>query len=234
MIQRFTLIYCGTIKSEINGPLRTDLNKILAEGKEVASHVAGYFIECALAEHDHTAAAMVLDLVPVDGTIDPRHDMSWPRDWHVGLVAHCFKDDAAAKNAFTSARPLAAKTVSEQPDYAPAWSILGAIDAGLGRKNDAIAEGKRACELLPMSKDAWDGVGFVSYLALIYSWLGEKDLAFEQLATAAKSRTASPTANSNSIQHAIPCAAIRGSKNSSPRWRLKTLQSSEYDVKPLN
>jgi TolB-like protein/class 3 adenylate cyclase/Tfp pilus assembly protein PilF len=169
------------------GPFRTELTKILAEGKETASHVANYFVECALAEHDHTAAVKALDLIPSDGTIDPRYDVSWPRDWHVGLVARCFNDDATAKSAFTSARAIAAKTVAEQPDYAPAWTILGAIDAGLGRKSEAIAEGRRACELLPMSKDAWDGVGFVSYLALIYTWVGEKDLAFEQLAVAAKS-----------------------------------------------
>jgi adenylate cyclase len=168
------------------GPLRTELNKILAEGKEVASHVAGYFIECALAEHDHTAAVKALDLVPADGTIDSRYDMSWPRDWHVGLVAHCFNEETAAKNAFNSARTVAAKTVSEQPEYASAWTILGVIDAGLGRKSEAIAEGKRACELLPLSKDGWDGVGFVSYLALIYSWVGEKGLALDQLEISAK------------------------------------------------
>jgi tetratricopeptide (TPR) repeat protein len=168
------------------GPLRTELNRILAEGKEVASHIAGYFIECALAEHDHTAAVKALDLVPADGTIDSRYDMSWPRDWHVGLVAHCFNEETAAKNAFNSARTVAAKTVSEQPEYASAWTILGVIDAGLGRKSEAIAEGKRACELLPLSKDGWDGVGFVSYLALIYNWVGEKGLALDQLEISAK------------------------------------------------
>jgi tetratricopeptide (TPR) repeat protein len=169
------------------GPLRIELNKILGEGKETASHIAFFFIECALAERDHDAATQALDLIPTEGTVDARYDISWPRDWHVGLVAHCFKDNTASRNAFTAARTVAAKTVSEQPDYAPAWTVLGLIDAGLGHKNDAINEGKRACELLPMSKDAWDGVGFVSYLALIYSWVGEKDLALEQLAIAAKS-----------------------------------------------
>ncbi len=167
-------------------PYRVELNAILGEGQNAASHVAAFFIECALAEHDHAAARRALDFIPAEGTIDSQYDMSWPRDWHVGLVAHCFKEDEAAKKAFASARPAAAKDVSDQPDYAPAWCILGAIDAGLGRKNDAIAEGKRACELLPLSKDAWDGAGFVSYLALIYSWLGEKDLAIDQLAIAAK------------------------------------------------
>jgi serine/threonine-protein kinase len=166
-------------------PFRTQLNKILAEGNDVASHVAGYFVECALAERDHGAAILGLDLIPPEGTVDSHYDISWLRNWHVGLVARCFNDNDAAKNAFASARRVAAKTVSEQPDYAPAWTILGLIDAGLGQKSDAIAEGKHACELLPLSKDAWDGVGLVSYLALIYAWVGEKGLALDQLQIAA-------------------------------------------------
>src|SRR6266446_6124615 len=60
--------------------------------------------------------------------------------------------------------------------------MLGLIDAGLGRKADAIAEGKRACALLPLAKDAWEGPSYVVNLAIIYSWVGEKDLALEQLA----------------------------------------------------
>ena len=168
------------------GELRAELNTILPEGKEVASHVGIFFVQCALAERDHDAAVEALDLISPDGSGDSHYDILWPHDWYVGLVAHCFHDDNAAKNAFTSARVIAAKAVSEQPDYAVAWTVLGVIDAGLGRKNDAIAEGKRACELLPLSKDAWDGAGLVSYLALIYTWLGEKDLALEQLAIAAK------------------------------------------------
>ncbi len=168
------------------GPLRAELNNILAEGKDAASHVAVFLVQCALAERDQAGAVRALDLIPAEGTVDSRYNISWPRDWYVGLVAHCFKDNDAAKKAFTSARTAAAKNVSDQPDYAAAWAILGAIDAGLGRKDEAVAEGKRACELLPLSKDAWDGVGLVSYLALIYTWVGEKDLALEQLAIAAK------------------------------------------------
>jgi hypothetical protein len=58
------------------------------------------------------------------------------------------------------------------------------IDAGLGRSEDAIREGERACELLPMSKDAVDGVGFAVNLAQIYAWTGDKDRAIEQLTMA--------------------------------------------------
>jgi hypothetical protein len=63
--------------------------------------------------------------------------------------------------------------------------MLGLIDAGLGRKAEAIAEGKRACELLPLSKDSWEGPSYVVNLAIIYTWVGEPDLALEQLETSA-------------------------------------------------
>ena len=72
--------------------------------------------------------------------------------------------------------------MEEQPDFAAALSLLGMIDAGLGRKEEALREGRRACELLPISKDAIDGVGLAVYLAQIYAWIGEKDLAIEQIA----------------------------------------------------
>jgi tetratricopeptide (TPR) repeat protein len=71
--------------------------------------------------------------------------------------------------------------VEKDPEFAAALSLLGLIDAGLGRKEEAIRGGRRACELLPISKDAVDGVAAAVNLAEIYAWTGEKDLAAEQL-----------------------------------------------------
>ncbi len=77
------------------------------------------------------------------------------------------------------------KVINDQPDYAAAWMMLGQIDAGLGRKDDAVREGLRSCELLPPSKDPW-GCLCVGGLAMIYAWTGDKDLALEQLDIAAR------------------------------------------------
>ena len=55
------------------------------------------------------------------------------------------------------------------------------IDAVLGNKEDAIREGRRAVELLPVTKDSIDGALLVQYLAVIYAGVGEKDLALDQL-----------------------------------------------------
>jgi len=94
-------------------------------------------------------------------------------------------DKAGARAAFASARTEAVRLVAEQPDYAQALCVLGMADAAIGHKEDAIREGRRAVELLPVAKDAINGVLLVQYLALIYAWTGEKDLALEQLAVAA-------------------------------------------------
>ena len=59
---------------------------------------------------------------------------------------------------------------------------MALVDAGLDRKEEALQEGRRACELLPISKDAIDGADLAINLAQIYAWSGEKDLAIAQIA----------------------------------------------------
>jgi cell wall assembly regulator SMI1 len=57
------------------------------------------------------------------------------------------------------------------------------IDAQLGQKQDAMREGRRAVELTPIVRNAIDGEQMMTYLAIIYAWVGEKDLAVKQIAT---------------------------------------------------
>ena len=80
-----------------------------------------------------------------------------------------------------SSRPL-----RNQPDYAAGLCALGVVDAALGNKDDAIREGERAVELMPVSKSAIEGPMLIQYLAVIYAWTGDKDRAIERLAEAVK------------------------------------------------
>ena len=95
-------------------------------------------------------------------------------------------DEHKAQLAFTAARDEQEKIVQAQPDYGPALCVLGVIDAALGRKDEALREGRRAVELLPVEKDSVNGLHMIVYFAMIAAWVGEKDLACEQLATAAR------------------------------------------------
>jgi serine/threonine-protein kinase len=99
-----------------------------------------------------------------------------------GVIARMIKDNGQARSAFSAARAEQEKIVQAQPNYGPALCVLGLIDAGLGRKDDALREGQHAVELLPVEKDAMDGSAMVEYLAMIAAWLGNKDLACDQLA----------------------------------------------------
>ena len=91
------------------------------------------------------------------------------------------KDEGKARSAFVAARTEQEKIVQAQPNNVRALCGLGLTDAYLGRKEEALREGRRAVELLPVEKDAVDRCLCVECLALIAAWVGDKDLAFEQL-----------------------------------------------------
>jgi serine/threonine-protein kinase len=101
-----------------------------------------------------------------------------------GLIARMTNDEHKAQVAFAAARAEQEKVAQAQPDYGPPLCVLGLIDAGLGRKEQALREGRRAVELVPMEKDALAGSEMIRFLAMIAAWVGEKNLACEQLAIA--------------------------------------------------
>jgi TolB-like protein/class 3 adenylate cyclase/Tfp pilus assembly protein PilF len=158
---------------------RSGLNEIEKAGK--AGHVAIFFVACALAERDHDAAERALALVPAEGAVNPYDNSLVPRSWFVALVASTFSEKEKAQAALMETRAAAQKAIQEQPDYAPAWSLLGKAEAGLGHEKEAIEAGRRGCELLPLSTDAWDGPSHILDLALIYTWLGQNNLALNEL-----------------------------------------------------
>ena len=90
-------------------------------------------------------------------------------------------DKEKARAAFEQARRVAERLVLEAPDDPSRHAHLGAVLAGLGRKEDAINEGKKAVELLPESEDAFGGPYATTALAEIYAWVGEYDEAFRLL-----------------------------------------------------
>src|SRR5437899_5699456 len=106
-----------------------------------------------------------------DSTCCPKASLSGPLYFRLD-------DKVNAHSAFERARIIAERLVRESPDDAARHGQLGLILAGLGQKDEAIAEGKRAVELLPESQDAFDGPEVTAVLAQIYAWTGEHDQAF--------------------------------------------------------
>jgi TolB-like protein/tetratricopeptide (TPR) repeat protein len=90
-------------------------------------------------------------------------------------------ETARARKGFSMARPLLEAEIRAAPDDARYHGSLGIAYAGLGLKEDAVREGRRGVELLPMSKDAVYGIPHVIDLAQIYAMIGEPEKAVEQL-----------------------------------------------------
>jgi TolB-like protein/Flp pilus assembly protein TadD len=104
------------------------------------------------------------------------HD-SKPREFLEGAIYTFLNDKEKARSAFEYARPIAEKSVREAPNDAFRHAVLGQVLAGLGEKEAAIAEGKRAVNLVPESEDALEGPKAALELAKIYTWTGETDQA---------------------------------------------------------
>ena len=103
-----------------------------------------------------------------------------------GLVARIKGDAADAYTAFSVARAQQEEAVRTAPDDASKLCFLGLIDASLGRKEEALREGRRAVELLPSTKDALNGTEVLYFYAVICAWTGERDQAIQQLQTLAR------------------------------------------------
>jgi TolB-like protein/class 3 adenylate cyclase/Flp pilus assembly protein TadD len=181
---------------------RKPLQLIAQQGPEAARGVAFPLLVASWMQRDKNEAEKALALIPIEGIANSFDEAFVPREYCVGRTAWLFGNKELAQTALGSARLIFERTTREQPEYAQGWSYLGLTDAMLGRCQEAVQEGKRACEVLPPAKDSWLGPAWVVNLALIYAWCGETDAALEQVETSIK----------------LPVGITYGELKKSPDW----------------
>ena len=137
--------------------------------------------DVAMLDRDYAAARRAIDASSAK-ELSYTGESSTPRTFFEGCIALAQGDVPSAQKYFQDAQPVFEDAVKEAPSSAIRHANLGWFYAFMGRKDDAIREGRRAVELKPESRDAVDGVIVNCYLALIYARVGEKDLAFPLLA----------------------------------------------------
>ncbi len=164
---------------------RAAIEKIRADDPAFAETdgMKGAMLWLAMSERDLAAASRIAEKLPENA---PTDQAGLGRSFIKGLVARMKGDDAGARSAFTIARAEQEKAIRARPDIAELVSGLALIDAGLGRKEEALREGRRAVDLMPLAKDSLDGAIVLTYFAQICAWTGERDFAIQQLEMAAK------------------------------------------------
>jgi serine/threonine-protein kinase len=169
------------------GPGRAAIEKILTKepGSEKDPFVAHWRLSLALYDRDLDAAGALA------AARSQRHGGWGGRDFWLGRVARLKGDVAAARAAFMRARTQLEEELRDLPDNLGLLGDLGLIDAALGRKEEALSEGRRAMELVAIAPEEIRGPytneGFTRMrFAMVCAWAGERELALEQLEVLAK------------------------------------------------
>jgi TolB-like protein/tRNA A-37 threonylcarbamoyl transferase component Bud32/Tfp pilus assembly protein PilF len=164
------------------GPLRAAIEKILTNepGSDKDPFVAGWRFNLALYDRDLDTAASL------GAALYQKTSAGWAppqlgRDFWMGLVARLKGDESSARAAFVRARTQQEEETRSHPDSLGLLAELGVIDAGLGRKEEALSEGRRAMELESRIKDSDTAVYVKTGFAIICAWTGERELALGQL-----------------------------------------------------
>jgi TolB-like protein len=180
-------LYVTLFKTGNNAALRSALAALppsLADNRGALS----WRLSCALSDHDWKEATEIIEKMKAskDDSNFTYSAVSVPVESYLILLARVQGKDPDTKPSFADTREQVNQRFLASPANAKLLSNLAVIDALLKRKADAIAEAKRAVEMLPVSKDAVEGPGVLMNLAAVYTWTSEPDSAFELLETLIK------------------------------------------------
>jgi eukaryotic-like serine/threonine-protein kinase len=142
--------------------------------------VWGTRFSAALYLRDYDAANRVIAAIPAKWA-ETAFSAAGASDWARAQIARARGDKEKALAAFAAARTKLEAKSADTPEDAGYLAEIAKFDAGLGRKEEAIREARRAVDLMPTAKDAVAGPTHVAALALVYAWTGERDRALEQL-----------------------------------------------------
>ena len=169
-------------------PLRAALSK-LPPDFDPGGAVTTIAVRVHLMDRDYDAAERALATCShvklndngLSGTAGALDDYNVPRAWYIGLIAQRRGDDDVARNAFQSAKSATERELSRTPEDAKVHAMLALIQAARFEKADALKSARRAAELLPIGRDAYDGPIVTTTLAVVAAQTGEKELALDQL-----------------------------------------------------
>lgn len=156
------------------------LQEFVSENPSALKDIAWGRFEVALYRRDLTTAGELLSRAEGTEALARAQNIGFPRAFFEGWLGQMKGDAKVARERFLAAR---AEEEAAAPNETRPNSlvVLGLIDAFLGRKQEAMAEGREAMKLMPISKDAWDGPQITFCYAAICAWSGERDLALSLL-----------------------------------------------------
>ncbi|PYS81255.1 MAG: hypothetical protein DMF70_09595 [Acidobacteria bacterium] len=159
------------------GPMRDILEKF--PGMEFAGGQTPVRCWMAMLDHDYAQAEKFLADSSRKDFQDVDFSFYFPKSWYEAMIAREKGDSVRAASAFRECREILAQRLIVKPEHARTIAVLAQVDAGLGNKELAVREAQHAIDLVPISKDIYDGALVLEGLAEVYTWTGERDRAIE-------------------------------------------------------
>ena len=135
----------------------------------------------AMLDHDYAAAEKFVTDSPRKDFQDIDFSFYFPKSWYEAMIARAKGDSTSAANAFRDCREILIQRLAIKPEHARTIAVLAQVDAGLEHKELAVREAQHAVELMPVSKDLYDGALVLEGLAQVFAWTGDRDRAIEIL-----------------------------------------------------
>ncbi len=176
-IVRFRRASCILWRTGDTGPFREILTKY--PDMEFAGGQTPARSWMAILDGNYAEAERVLTASARQDFQDIDFSFYFPKSWYQAMVARAKGDSARATAAFRECREILAQRLVAKPEHARTIAVLAQVDAGLGQKDLAIREAQHAIDLMPISKDIYDGALVLEGLAQVYVWSGDRDRAIE-------------------------------------------------------
>jgi TolB-like protein/Tfp pilus assembly protein PilF/phage shock protein PspC (stress-responsive transcriptional regulator) len=157
------------------GPLRDILAKF--PDMEFAGSQTPARAWMAMLDGNYAEAERVLAASPRQDFQDIDLSFYFPKSWYQAMIARAKGDSARATAAFRECREILTQRLIVKPEHARTIAVLAQVDAGLGEKELAVGEAQHAIDLMPISKDIYDGALVLEGLAQVYAWSGDRDRA---------------------------------------------------------
>jgi serine/threonine-protein kinase len=161
------------------GPLRAAVATVTPE--EDASGAIRDLHNLIIALWNHDPASVSRISAQAAETTFVFNGVKYPKSWYEGLAARMRGDNKGAQAAFAEARLEVEKAVLADASDGRALSLLAMIDAGLGRREQAVQEAERTCDLETFESSAMNAPIVRCNLAVVYAWNGQLDLAISAL-----------------------------------------------------
>jgi TolB-like protein/Tfp pilus assembly protein PilF len=180
--EQVPIVYFRRASCIINGtgdsaPLR----KVLAKypQMEFAGGQTPARVWMSMLDRNYDEAEGFLTASPLQDFQDIDFSFYFPKSWYEATIARERGDAARAQAVFRECREILAQRLFVKPEHARTIAVLAQVDASLGQKELALEEEQRAIDLMPISRDIYDGALVLEGLAQIYTWTGDRDRAVE-------------------------------------------------------